>query len=167
MERVLLLNSDYSFLAMISWKKAFKLLHKKKAEVLKYTDGVIKSIEDSFLIPKVMKLLYFIQRIHKTQMTYSKRAVMVRDNYECGYCGNTDHLTIDHIKPKARGGKTAFDNVVACCFPCNNKKGDKTIFEAGMKLNKKAYAPTIIEYILKQGKLKGEAFSELLKSLME
>jgi 5-methylcytosine-specific restriction endonuclease McrA len=167
MERVLLLNYDYTFLAMISWKKAFKLLNKKKAEVLKYGDDVVRSIEETFKLPKVLKLLYFIQRIHKAHMSYSKRAVMVRDNFECGYCGSTEHLTIDHIKPKARGGKTVFDNVVTCCFSCNNKKGDKTPVEAGMKLYKKIYTPTIIEYILKQVKIKGEEFGDLLQGLME
>jgi 5-methylcytosine-specific restriction endonuclease McrA len=165
MERVLLLNYDYTFLAMISWKKAVKLINKQKVEVIKYADEFVKTVEIVFQIPKVLKLLYFIKRIHKAQMSYSKRVVMARDNQECAYCGSGERLTIDHILPRARGGKTIFENVVACCFSCNNKKGNKTPVEAGMKLTKKAYAPTIIEYILKTAKQKGEELEELFKGM--
>jgi 5-methylcytosine-specific restriction endonuclease McrA len=43
----------------------------------------------------------------------------------CYYCGNhfePDELTMDHIVPLARGGRSTKDNIVACCKECNNKK---------------------------------------------
>lgn len=43
----------------------------------------------------------------------------------CHYCGKTfppDALTMDHILPIVRGGKSARGNVVPCCKQCNNDK---------------------------------------------
>jgi 5-methylcytosine-specific restriction endonuclease McrA len=43
----------------------------------------------------------------------------------CHYCGNEfkpTELTMDHIVPLSRGGKSTKGNVVPCCKDCNNKK---------------------------------------------
>ncbi len=43
----------------------------------------------------------------------------------CGYCGGRFHpkeLTMDHIVPVSRGGRSVKSNVVPCCKPCNTKK---------------------------------------------
>ena len=43
----------------------------------------------------------------------------------CYYCHRKfrpDELTMDHIVPLARGGKSTKGNIVACCKECNNKK---------------------------------------------
>jgi 5-methylcytosine-specific restriction endonuclease McrA len=36
--------------------------------------------------------------------------------------------------PRSRGGANAWENLVACCFACNNRKGDRTPDEADMPL---------------------------------
>ena len=44
---------------------------------------------------------------------------------ECHYCGKptpAKELTMDHIVPIARGGKSTRGNVVPCCKACNNAK---------------------------------------------
>jgi 5-methylcytosine-specific restriction protein A len=43
----------------------------------------------------------------------------------CYYCGGLfkpKDLTMDHIVPLARGGRSTKDNLVTCCKDCNNKK---------------------------------------------
>ena len=43
----------------------------------------------------------------------------------CHYCRQSvppKALTLDHIVPIARGGKTTKGNVVPCCKKCNNQK---------------------------------------------
>jgi len=43
----------------------------------------------------------------------------------CHYCGKTfppDALTMDHVLPIVRGGKSTKGNVVPCCKQCNNDK---------------------------------------------
>jgi len=44
---------------------------------------------------------------------------------QCHYCGKSvepKDLTLDHIVPLSRGGKSTKGNVVPCCKECNNKK---------------------------------------------
>lgn len=43
----------------------------------------------------------------------------------CRYCGRKfprEELTIDHIVPVARGGRSTRGNMVVCCLDCNQKK---------------------------------------------
>jgi hypothetical protein len=43
---------------------------------------------------------------------------------------------MDHIIPKSQGGEKSWKNIVASCKPCNQKKGNRTPEQAGMKLLK-------------------------------
>jgi 5-methylcytosine-specific restriction endonuclease McrA len=50
----------------------------------------------------------------------------------CHYCGNKyppRALTMDHIVPIIRGGKSTKGNVVAVCKECNNKKKHSLLME--------------------------------------
>ena len=43
----------------------------------------------------------------------------------CWYCGQKvgyHNLTMDHVIPLARGGRSTKDNLVPCCKECNTKK---------------------------------------------
>jgi 5-methylcytosine-specific restriction endonuclease McrA len=47
-------------------------------------------------------------------------------------------LTFDHVLPRSRGGITSWENVVAACSPCNLRKGNKTLRQAGLSVRKPA-----------------------------
>ena len=49
-------------------------------------------------------------------------------NHECVYCGAIAD-SLDHAKPKVKGGKTVTSNLVASCKPCNQDKGSKELFD--------------------------------------
>jgi 5-methylcytosine-specific restriction endonuclease McrA len=53
-------------------------------------------------------------------------AVYERDMYECLKCGSKTNLTLDHIIPRCRKGRTKYDNLQTLCSPCNGKKGKGT-----------------------------------------
>jgi hypothetical protein len=75
--------------------------------------------------------------VHNRHNRASKRGVIERDHSCCQYCGQkftAAELTLDHVLPKSRGGKNTWENFVAACHKCNNKKADRTPEEAGMKL---------------------------------
>jgi len=151
MEKVILLNSDFSFLNVIGWKRAVRLMVKGKAEVVKATDKIITNAEKTIelLVPKVLRLIKLIRSVYKTRVPFSKKNVMIRDDFTCMYCGRKDQrLTIDHIIPKSRGGATDFENCVAACKPCNNRKNDRTPSEAKMYLSKRPTQPTIMEFFI-------------------
>jgi len=147
---VVLLNADYSYLNTIKWKKALTLLAKDKVSVLKYGKRVIKSASGMIMrIPAVLRLIKFIRTVYRTKVPFSKKNVMIRDGMKCVYCGAKNvRLTIDHIVPKARGGKSTFENTVAACKPCNNKKGSKSCSEAKMYPKTNVHSPTISEFLM-------------------
>jgi len=147
MQRCVILNGDYSYLNTVSWQKAMKLLVKGKATVVKYADMIVKTAEDAIMkVPAVLKLIKIIRTIYRTRVPFSKKNVMIRDGFKCVYCGKVTGLTIDHVIPVSRGGKSSFENCVTACKECNGKKGNKLPSEARMFLKKKPVAPTISEF---------------------
>lgn len=90
-------------------------------------------------LPSVVRLLSY-RKVPGQTRTVSRKNIMIRDGHACQYCGKvltTSALTLDHVQPKSRGGASTWENLVACCFPCNNKKGGRTPDEARMVLAKK------------------------------
>ena len=149
MTQCVLLNADYTFLNMIDWKRAMCLMVKGKVTVLKHSEKIIRKAEGAVIkIPAVMRLIKLIRTLYRTRVPFSKKNIFVRDGFKCAYCGAENvKLTIDHILPKSRGGKTDFENCVSCCKPCNNNKGGRTPKEAGVFLKVRPYQPTISEFL--------------------
>ncbi len=44
-------------------------------------------------------------------------------NHTCAYCGSTEHITLDHVKPRSLGGPDTSHNIVCACEKCNRDKG--------------------------------------------
>ena len=44
--------------------------------------------------------------------------------YRCAYCGRSNPSTLDHVVPRAKGGPTVRNNLVAACADCNLQKSD-------------------------------------------
>lgn len=143
MEQVLLLNITYEPLKVINWKKAIIMLTLGKVEVIEEYTRNIHSVSFSLKLPAVVRLLRFVKR-PKIPVKFSRQNIYIRDDHKCRYCGKrltTDELTWDHVLPRARGGKTEWENVVTCCIKCNRKKGGRTPSEASMALIKKPSIP--------------------------
>jgi 5-methylcytosine-specific restriction endonuclease McrA len=90
-------------------------------------------------VPAVVALKKYINI--RPRVKFSRKNIYLRDDFTCQYCGkkftDVSKLTFDHVTPKCRGGKTVWENIVASCFTCNNrKKGCLTVEQAGMKLIK-------------------------------
>jgi 5-methylcytosine-specific restriction endonuclease McrA len=87
-------------------------------------------------MPSVIRLLEY-RRIPHQARALSRKNILMRDRYTCQYCQRSApqvELTLDHVVPRSRAGETTWENLVACCHACNNKKGSRTPEEAGMKL---------------------------------
>ncbi len=149
MNQCVILNADYTFLNLVNWKRAMCLIAKGKVQVLRQSERLIRTAEGvAIKVPAVMRLIKLIRALYINRVPFSKRNILVRDGFKCAYCGrNNKKLTIDHIIPKSRGGRTTFENCVSSCLLCNNKKSDKTPSEASMYLKVKAYQPTIAEFL--------------------
>lgn len=132
--RVAVLSRDYEPLTYCDVERAITLLYLNKAEVIKATERVVRAVSCVYQIPKVIRLLYRTARRYVPYVKYSRRNVQIRDRYSCQYCGVSQDLTIDHVVPLSRGGRTTWENVVTACRKCNGRKGSRTPEEAGMRL---------------------------------
>jgi len=141
------LNGDFSYLGTVNWKRAIKLVLADKVKVLKQSEMVVNCAQRSFNVPAVVALIKIVRMVYKNKVPFSKKNVLVRDEHSCTYCGTQGRLTIDHVIPRSRGGKTDFDNCVACCKHCNAKKGNRAPREAGMHMRKRPFQPTISEFM--------------------
>ena len=47
----------------------------------------------------------------------------------CAYCGSTEHLSVDHLIPRIKGGANSADNSLFACKRCNSSKGGSDLFE--------------------------------------
>ena len=125
---VLVLNASYEPLNVCSGRRAFVLILKRKAQALSR---------------QVIRLLNYVRlpmsRINAKKP--SRTLILRRDNFECQYCGADRDLTIDHVLPQSRGGSDTWENLVACCYSCNNTKDNRTPDEWGVPLRKKPHAP--------------------------
>ena len=139
---VLVLNQDYQALAVCSVERAMVLVWLQKAElVADRADRVLHSARAQFPWPTVVRLKRYI-RVPYRRVLLTRRNVLRRDGHRCQYCGSAERLTLDHVLPRSRGGKDAWENLVAACTPCNNKKSNRTPEEAGMRLRVVPFHPT-------------------------
>jgi len=77
-------------------------------------------------------------------------ALFYRDNCQCMYCGGYfefTQLSRDHVHPSSRGGDDKWENVVAACKRCNQRKGDSLLSEINMELIALPYRPNPAEYL--------------------
>jgi 5-methylcytosine-specific restriction endonuclease McrA len=140
--RVLVLNSSYEPLNVCTVRRAIVLVLKEKAEMLEIGSRSLHSENVTFPHPVVIRLVTYV-RVPRdsTRRRITRRAVFARDSWACQYCGRTSHLTVDHVLPRSRGGKSVWENIVTSCAPCNRRKGDRTTKEINMHPRRKPKAP--------------------------
>ncbi|MGO9272088.1 MAG: HNH endonuclease [Terriglobia bacterium] len=133
---VLVLNASYEPINITPVRRAVVLVLKGVATAEEEDGDFIHSTRLSYRIPSVIRLREF-RRIPHQVRALSRKNILMRDRYTCQFCGNTlpaGELTLDHVIPRSRGGHTDWDNLVACCHGCNNRKGDRLPEEVGLKL---------------------------------
>ena len=148
MDRALLLDRNYLAISIIPLRKAVTLMVKGKAEQVSDKTATLKTGSGFFKVPTVIRLLTVVPyKAYMGKTRFSRKNVMIRDNFECQYC--SEYLgkskgTIDHVIPRSRGGASDYTNCVACCKHCNAHKADKTPDEAGLRLRNNPKRPTFI-----------------------
>ena len=68
----------------------------------------------------------YVFNLHTTSSSEARRLwrrkIIEKWDYKCAYCGSEDHITIDHVIPRAKGGHDVPTNMVCCCHTCNQDK---------------------------------------------
>jgi 5-methylcytosine-specific restriction endonuclease McrA len=133
---VLVLNASYEPINICSAKRAMTLVCKGAAIVQEVSPHWIRTGKAKFPLPSVIRLVSY-RAVPRITRSVSRRSIMVRDSHTCQYCQSAlpaAKLTLDHVIPRSRGGRSTWENLVACCYPCNNRKGDRLPEEASMTL---------------------------------
>jgi len=128
-----------------SWAEISQLKKELGEELNGYEDW-INANEAPIEAPRIIRYLDY-NKVYSNKVRFSRKNVFLRDNYTCQYCGKTmplSKLQLEHVVPKAQGGKTIWVNTVCSCQECNNKKRDRTPEQAGMKLIRKPFIPRFL-----------------------
>jgi len=133
---VLVLNASYEPINICGARRALVLVLKGVARTEEEQGAVLHAARVRMPMPSVIRLLEYRRIPHQTR-ALSRKNILLRDRNCCQYCGTilaSGELTLDHVIPRSRGGNSSWENLVACCHPCNRKKGNRYPTEAGMKL---------------------------------
>ncbi len=133
MVRSLVLNITYEPLSVVAGRRAAVLVLTDRADVVHASADVLHSERLSLAVPSVVRLRSLVKVPYQRHLSLSRRAVLARDLHSCQYCGSRAE-TIDHVRPRSRGGTHPWDNVVAACRPCNLRKGDRLLPDCGLRL---------------------------------
>ncbi|MBI2818935.1 MAG: HNH endonuclease [Acidobacteria bacterium] len=133
---VLVLNATYEPVNVCGARRALVLILKGAALAEEELAKEVRSASFAIRVPSVIRLLEYHRIPYQTRVL-SRRNILIRDHYTCQFCAETfssSELTLDHVFPRSQGGKSSWENLVACCYSCNNRKGDRTPEQAGMRL---------------------------------
>ena len=134
----LVLNADYrplSYypLSLWPWQEAIKAVFLDRVQIVAEYETSVRSPTTEIRIPSVVVLRDYVKP--RRRVAFTRFNLFLRDEFTCQYCGSRDDLTFDHVVPRARGGVTSWDNVVAACSTCNLRKGSQSLARCGLSLN--------------------------------
>lgn len=135
-----MLNATYEPLGVVAARRAVVLVLKAKAELLESNGIVFHSEFLEVPAPSVVKLRAFVRVPPRARTALTRRAVFARDGWVCQYCGLTAE-NVDHVIPKSKGGEHSWENVVAACKRCNQRKENRLAHEVGLRLHTTPRAP--------------------------
>lgn len=131
---------------VVCWQDAITELFTGKVEIVAEYDEVIYDNAErgvTMKMPAVARLLKPSPGM-KRGVKFSRINVLTRDSFTCQYCGvkhSMEKLNYDHVVPRLLGGKTVWENIVAACYPCNERKGARTPEQAKMRLVRAPFKP--------------------------
>jgi len=168
---VLVLNRLWMAVRVTDARRAFSLLVRGMAEVIRVEDGSytaynfgswadlsaersrfvrerqhyewVRTVRLELVVPKIVRLLGY-DRLPRQEVKLNRRNIFARDGNHCQYCGKsfpTNELSLDHIVPRTKGGVSSWENLVCCCVACNARKGGRSPQQAHMTLVRKPVKP--------------------------
>lgn len=166
---VLVLNRLWMAIRVVDARRAFSLLVRDLAEVIRVDDGSfaghsfeswtdiagardrfdadhydwVRTVHFDVPVPKIIRL-YGYDRLPAQDVKLNRRNIFARDRNLCQYCGRhfpTSELSLDHVLPRSQGGGSSWQNLVCACVQCNSRKGGRTPEQARMTLIRPPHKP--------------------------
>ncbi len=99
-------------------------------------DNAVHTVRGAIRVPTVIVAVNFA-KVPKKRPKLCARNIRERDGNRCQYTGKLlkpDEGSLDHVVPRSRGGKDAWENLVWSSKAVNTRKGNRLPHEAGLKL---------------------------------
>lgn len=157
---VLVVNRSYLPIHLTSARRAFTLIYRGTARALDRNyqtfdfeswrrldvngDDVVGTGSGPIRVPRVIVLQAY-DRLPRRYVRFSRVNVFARDGFTCQYCARSlprSGLNLDHVVPRALGGRSTWENVVCSCVDCNRRKGGRTPQQAGLRLLRRPRKPS-------------------------
>src|SRR5438552_4609965 len=106
-------------------------------------DNAVRTVRGAIRVPTVIVAVNFA-KVPKKRPKLCAKTIRERDANRCQYTGKLlkpDEGSLDHVVPRSRGGKDAWENLVWSAKEVNQRKADRLPHEAGLKLLSKPRAP--------------------------
>lgn len=171
----LLLNNAWQPIAIITSRAAFTHLLKGSVTALdkdsqafnsidswnkyaKFYDDqpIIRSAKQHWPIPTVVVVTHKFFRRPKKKILSTVDLAKILDS-TCQYCLKKfplKDLTIDHIKPRSKGGTNEYENRILACFKCNSTKS--SIYPYLNVNGESVKPPSIPSFLLENTKIREE-----------
>ncbi len=161
-ERTLVLNRSWVPIGTTSVRTAICLLYREAARAVNTGDysvhdfdswaslkvaeeePCIRTVSLRLKVPEVV-LLTDYDKFPRHRVTFSRKNIYRRDRQTCQYCGRhppLEELSLDHVIPRSRGGRSNWSNCVLACVRCNRRKANRTLDEVGMRLIRSPREPS-------------------------
>src|SRR5439155_20590499 len=106
-------------------------------------DNAVQTVRGQIRMPTVIVAVNFA-KVPKKRPKLCAKTIRERDGNRCQYTGTVlrpEEGSLDHIVPRPRGGKDAWENLVWSSKAVNARKGNRLPHEAGLKLLSVPRAP--------------------------
>jgi len=120
----------------VSWDEWIRL-------PIREQDAAVRTVRGPIRVPTVIVAVNF-GKVPKQRPKLWARAIRERDRNRCQYTGRLLHPeegSLDHVVPRSRGGRDAWENLVWAAKEVNQRKADRLPHEAGLKLLSVPRAP--------------------------
>lgn len=162
MEPALVLNKSWTAITTTSVRQALVLAYREVASIIcpdtyrayDFQDWAqLRAREDEPLIrtpfltlrvPEIIVLNRY-NGFPRRGAAFSRRNLYRRDAFTCQYCGGrpgSELLSIDHVVPRSRGGKSTWVNCVLACLECNKRKANRSLEQSGLVLARPPRQPS-------------------------
>ena len=121
----------------VTWEEWIKL-------PIRDQDEAVHTVRGQIRVPTVIVAVNYA-KVPKKRPKLCAKAIRERDDNRCQYTGRVlrpDEGSLDHVVPRSRGGKDAWENLVWSAKDVNQRKADRLPHEAGLKLRSVPRAPS-------------------------
>ena len=97
-------------------------------------DDAVQTVRGPIRVPTVIVAVNYA-KVPKKRPKLCAKTIRERDGNRCQYTGTLlkpDEGSLDHVLPRSRGGKDAWENLVWSSKAVNSRKGNRLPHEAGL-----------------------------------